>query len=411
MHSSANSYYTSDCILRPCRENLNMLTFITIFDLSILVFVTSMFFENVKPGTINIPEDIVEELYLKYKEAAYDRGNISLRRLFKNNKQYEVHVKKLKEVNGFKTHNLMIKESLRTDSSSLIYINNPVESKIPRAYLTLEEFKNILTDRVLKQRTKLIKNNVTNGKTKLNDFKHHDAKKPATNVIKNNNITLSTKKLKLTDIAHTKHINFTHNVQDEQVPTIQHTRQTTNIYNTVLTNKKAQVTKNEIESAIIVVSNITEMPAMNRIKINNNTLSTRKLKLIDIAVTKYINFTPNIQNTTMNAFDTIASSNKTEININVSEPTKKPTKNVTIKSEISNKPKGTMLVSEESTQYIFFRGNDDITSQSFTENITQVSTKKEGPSRKTTETFIRESNIIVSPKQRRTTLGVSSDVS
>ncbi|XP_050355619.1 uncharacterized protein LOC126776830 isoform X2 [Nymphalis io] len=49
----------------------------------------------------------------------------------------------------------MIQENLRTNSEPLIYINNPVESKIPKAYLSLEEFKNILTDRVMTQRKKL----------------------------------------------------------------------------------------------------------------------------------------------------------------------------------------------------------------------------------------------------------------
>lgn len=41
----------------------------------------------------------------------------------------------------------MVKES--NASNPLIYINNPVETKVPHAYLTFEEFKKELTDRVM----------------------------------------------------------------------------------------------------------------------------------------------------------------------------------------------------------------------------------------------------------------------
>lgn len=56
----------------------------------------------------------------------------------------------------------MIKENLRSSDDNhnpLIYINNPVESKIPNAFLTLEEFKEVLTNRILLQR-----NEFTTGK-------------------------------------------------------------------------------------------------------------------------------------------------------------------------------------------------------------------------------------------------------
>lgn len=52
----------------------------------------------------------------------------------------------------------MIKENLRSSDGNhnpLIYINNPVESKIPNAFLTLEEFKEVLTNRILLQRNEL----------------------------------------------------------------------------------------------------------------------------------------------------------------------------------------------------------------------------------------------------------------
>lgn len=49
-----------------------------------------------------------------------------------------------------KRHNLIVKAD--TDVNPLIYVNNPVETKIPNAYLSLEEFKELLTGRVLRQR-------------------------------------------------------------------------------------------------------------------------------------------------------------------------------------------------------------------------------------------------------------------
>lgn len=54
-------------------------------------------------------------------------------------------------------HNLLIEEQ-RTNGQErdpFIYINNPIESKMPYAYLTLEEFKNALTNRIEVQRQSL----------------------------------------------------------------------------------------------------------------------------------------------------------------------------------------------------------------------------------------------------------------
>ncbi|XP_030027341.1 uncharacterized protein LOC115445234 [Manduca sexta] len=106
----------------------------------------------------NIPQDVIPVLYKEYKEAvdnAINDNTMSLRRIFKNNKEYKIHVKKLREVNGFKRHNLLLGSEL--PGKSLIYVNNPVEIKIPHAYLSLEEFKQLLTDRVSRQREKFNK--------------------------------------------------------------------------------------------------------------------------------------------------------------------------------------------------------------------------------------------------------------
>ncbi|XP_045484638.1 uncharacterized protein LOC111002920 [Pieris rapae] len=100
----------------------------------------------------DLSDSVINDLYKKYKEALNRDGDlVILRRQFDQNQLFEIHVKKLKEVNGYKLHNLMIKGKVRS-GSPFIYINNPVESKLPNAYLTLEEFKDALTKRVQKHK-------------------------------------------------------------------------------------------------------------------------------------------------------------------------------------------------------------------------------------------------------------------
>ncbi|XP_068623176.1 uncharacterized protein [Battus philenor] len=123
-----------------------------LFLITVLIGILSISYQTV---ISNVPEDLLSELYSKYKEAVEDDSVDSTRRVFSQNRYYNIHIKKLKEVNGLKYHNLMIKEESRNEKNPLIYIDNPVESKVPNAYLTLEEFKEILTNRVLKQRQAL----------------------------------------------------------------------------------------------------------------------------------------------------------------------------------------------------------------------------------------------------------------
>ncbi|KAJ0172623.1 hypothetical protein K1T71_011762 [Dendrolimus kikuchii] len=106
----------------------------------------------------DIPDDIIPVLYSKYIEAIKNVSQMnfeSQRRLFRHEREYRIHVKRLREVNGFKTHNLLIKEENKK-GNPIIYINNPVETKIPHAFLTLEEFKKVLTNRVKKGTPALI---------------------------------------------------------------------------------------------------------------------------------------------------------------------------------------------------------------------------------------------------------------
>lgn len=77
---------------------------------------------------------------------------VTRRQLHLLNREFDIHVRKLKLVNGFKAHNLVIKEN--TDNGPLIYIDNPLESRVPHAYLTLDEFRKELEKRASRQRDK-----------------------------------------------------------------------------------------------------------------------------------------------------------------------------------------------------------------------------------------------------------------
>ncbi|VVD00151.1 unnamed protein product [Leptidea sinapis] len=81
-----------------------------------------------------------------------DSDRVILRRQYDNNRLFEIHIEKLKEVNGLKKHNLLVKSKLRSGRNQYIYINNPVESRVPHAFLTLEEFKEALTKRIESQK-------------------------------------------------------------------------------------------------------------------------------------------------------------------------------------------------------------------------------------------------------------------
>ncbi|XP_053616103.1 uncharacterized protein LOC128678541 [Plodia interpunctella] len=108
---------------------------------------------SVAAGKCLVPDELIPELYSKYREAVSSGGLRSYRRLLKENREYKIHVKKLKEVNGYKRHNLRIKEIARDGSPlSTFYINNPLESKMPNSFLTFSEFKDALTNRANQKR-------------------------------------------------------------------------------------------------------------------------------------------------------------------------------------------------------------------------------------------------------------------
>lgn len=75
------------------------------------------------------------------------------RRIFLKNKAFQIHVQKLKEVQGLKSHNLKIEKSLlRNGATKLLYIINPVEAETPNSYLSIDEFKDILFQRAQRDR-------------------------------------------------------------------------------------------------------------------------------------------------------------------------------------------------------------------------------------------------------------------
>lgn len=66
-------------------------------------------------------------------------------------------MQKLKEVNGLKTHNLKVEENDALRSGPIVYINNPVEAKLPNAYMTIDQFKNTMLDRHYQQKQEIEK--------------------------------------------------------------------------------------------------------------------------------------------------------------------------------------------------------------------------------------------------------------
>lgn len=237
------------------------------FDFKLILFMLFLCLKCfISCGKIRIvPNDVLSDLYLKYVEAVSDdKTNISSRRLFKNDKQYEIHIKKLKEVNGFKVHNLIVKESLRTDSNPFIYINNPVESKIPKAFLTLEEFKNVLTNRIMKQRDELtnkpkinLNKRKSNKTTRNNPLNITKLKNLAYfNIYKENSVKLMTKIELITSstVSTVAHEEISNTFTTETVMT----KVYTNFRNIVKEEESTQNTKQQLEEPNIETNRFTD---------------------------------------------------------------------------------------------------------------------------------------------------------
>ncbi|CAF4840308.1 unnamed protein product [Pieris macdunnoughi] len=182
----------------------------------------------------DLSDTIINDLYKKYMEALNRDGDlVILRRQFDQNQLFEIHVKKLKEVNGYKLHNLMIKGKVRS-GSPFIYINNPVESKMPNAYLTLEEFKEALTKRVQKHK-----------KTTLNFVDvFFTTKKPNTRlhvnsstILKNatNVLNITTNLIRSSFTSSLKEENASNPIASTKAATPEKLLETTNILNTSTT--------------------------------------------------------------------------------------------------------------------------------------------------------------------------------
>ncbi|XP_045526993.1 uncharacterized protein LOC123715763 [Pieris brassicae] len=204
-----------------------------------------------------LSDTIINELYKKYKEACTRDGDfVILRRQFDQNQLFEIHVKKLKEVNGYKLHNLMIKGKVRS-GSPFIYINNPVESKMPNAYLTLEEFKEALTKRVQKHK-----------KTTLNFIDvFFTTKKPkihfhmnSSTILKNaTNVVKDTKNLIRPSLKSSfKEENVSNSITSTKPATPEKLLETTNILNSSTTANKPdsstdETTKSTLKTSVTTV--------------------------------------------------------------------------------------------------------------------------------------------------------------
>ncbi|XP_045778455.1 flap endonuclease 1-like [Maniola jurtina] len=301
-----------------------------------LFLILHMFFEKSK-GSSMVPEEIVPDLYSKYKEAALDEKS---RRLFRRNKQYEIHVQKLKEVNGFKKHNLMIKGNIRTSDNSnnnnpFIYINNPVESKIPQSFLTLEEFKEVLTNRVKLQRNELTtkkalkifnETKITTSPIKIKNNPIENQSKNVSNKLENTT-SMNTKKLKQTDTTIMKNTSLKHKID---ATTEKPTKQTV-LTDNLKISLNSTITKSNSKK---VVLNVTKETITQEIESTITHMTTNKLKSTPKTTTKNIKLEPEeAKHDSLNL--SIALLNKTKVD-NTSEVTSSNDDRTLINAELFN---------------------------------------------------------------------------
>lgn len=88
-----------------------------------------------------------------------------------------MHVNKLRDVNGLKLHNLVLKTEGQPNVNKTVYISNPLESKLPQAYLSFDEFKRTLTERVQKQKEEVREENSKAKRVQIKIYKRKTTSK------------------------------------------------------------------------------------------------------------------------------------------------------------------------------------------------------------------------------------------
>ncbi|CAH1634774.1 unnamed protein product [Spodoptera littoralis] len=130
----------------------------------LFLFIQCLFFNIGEVNSQDMLKDnllgaMINELYLMYRDAYENEKTHVTRRFFTNYNHYTLHVQKLKEVNGWKTHNLKV-ESNAPWGKPVVYINNPVECHMPNAFFSREEFQKIMLSRIQEQKKRFNKDNI-----------------------------------------------------------------------------------------------------------------------------------------------------------------------------------------------------------------------------------------------------------
>lgn len=213
---------------------------------------------------------------------------------------------KLKDVNGYKAHNLQIIKPGRNGDNDLIYIVNPLESKVPRAYLTLNEFKDALTNRVRNKTniTNKINTNLMPLKKLLRNNKKITTKEVKSRTIKKSLDSVSIKNSKIINVndkelveivantlkmkAYTKpnkKVNNVINISDNNNVSVQKSIKNTNVSSITSTisklndNKKLINISNSSQDIITTQYQFKTMtPKLNEIK-NQNISNNNSQKL------------------------------------------------------------------------------------------------------------------------------------
>ncbi|XP_022823422.1 uncharacterized protein LOC111354294 [Spodoptera litura] len=134
------------------------------FKYLLLLFIQCLFFNIGEVNSQDMLKDnllgaMINELYLLYKDAYENEKTYVTRRFFTNHNHYTLHVQKLKEVNGWKTHNLKVESNVPW-GKPVVYINNPVECHMPNAFFSREQFQKIMLSRIEEQKKRFSKDNI-----------------------------------------------------------------------------------------------------------------------------------------------------------------------------------------------------------------------------------------------------------
>ncbi|KAG7304895.1 hypothetical protein JYU34_010290 [Plutella xylostella] len=280
----------------------------------------------------DVNHDLADKPDDDYVEAVNGTTDSSRRNI--NVDKFGMHVQKLKAVNGLKMHNLNIHKGLRGNDDKLIYINNPLESHIPNAFISIDEYKKIMADKLRKEKDSVGKpmHTVTRKTTKHRIKSNHQYKHRQKHKLRSTTIGNHVKKNTESPIKTVKEEKYSKG-KDKSIKTT-----------------PVQLIKNKIKLSTQPVVVFTKQP---RETVSDPKATTKKL-------------------TIPNSTSTIQKSSKTENSLNTTSPIKIKVKSENITNHYKSMTKG--LVSS-----VTF---DDITTNAIANKLTTeepVTTKEITP--------------------------------